>query len=164
MHGWCAALCSICKAALTYITKCKALKGQWLKYNQMTERFEYLHMSQSIQEKMTKRWAIITEQQCIADDDDDKQGKKVQKVKVQTLQGKKVQKLEGGKRGRCEAPENDTEKKPKSNIDGYLNKAMRTKNQYFVVNGAVQALRKKVQTDEATINVIPFKLSYEGPL
>ena len=151
MHGWCAALCSICKAALTYITKCKALKGQWLKYNQMTERFEYLHMSQSIQEKMTKRWAIITEQQCIADDDDDKQGKKVQK-------------LEGGKRGRCEAPENDTEKKPKSNIDGYLNKAMRTKNQYFVVNGAVQALHKKVQTDEATINAIPYKLSYEGPL
>jgi hypothetical protein len=148
---------------LTYITKCKALKGQWLKYNQMTERWEYLHMSQSIQEKMSKRWAIITEQQGIADDDD-KQGK-VQKVQtLQKMHGKKVQKLGGGKRGRREAPENDTEKKPKSNIDGYLNKAMRTKNQYFVVNGAVQALHKKVQTDEATINVIPFKLSYEGPL
>ena len=49
------------EAALTYITKCKALKGEWLKFNHMTERFEYLHMTQSVVEKMTKRWQLIVE-------------------------------------------------------------------------------------------------------
>ena len=42
------------------------------------------------------------------------------------------------------------EKKGKTNVDAALGKAMRTKNQFFVVTGAVSALRKKVQSDEAT--------------
>jgi len=144
------------QAALTYVTKCKALQGEWLKFNHMTERMEYLHMTQSVQEKMTKRWALIVEGM--------EGAQKVQGMegvqKVQGMEGmqkaKGVQKaVQGKKRSRAaEGPEDDVEKKIKNNIDTVLGKAMRTKNQYFVVTGAVAALRKKVASDEATMSLI----------
>ena len=49
------------KAALTYTIKARALQGEFTKWNNMTDRMEYLHMTQKVVESISKRFAIITE-------------------------------------------------------------------------------------------------------
>jgi hypothetical protein len=66
MCQWCVAQQISCvsgvlyKAALTYVLKCKALGAPFKKFNSMTERWEYLHMTQSVVDSISKSWQILT--------------------------------------------------------------------------------------------------------
>jgi hypothetical protein len=64
VHCWFQMSCAsgvLHKAALTYICKAKSLRGRFVKYNQMTERWEYLHMTQTVTDAISKRWALMSE-------------------------------------------------------------------------------------------------------
>jgi hypothetical protein len=64
------------------------------------------------------------------------------------LKGKSTKKVQGQKRS-GEGQEEEVKKKPRRHLDNILTKAMGTKNQYFLVTGAVGSLQKKVASHEA---------------
>jgi len=50
------------EAATNYINACIKMKGDWLKWNVMTKRIDYLYMQQEVSELFEQSWAMYEEQ------------------------------------------------------------------------------------------------------
>ncbi len=51
-------------AALEHCKKCCQLQGRWIKWNSMTERYDFLYLRRQHQEKMTEMWTMFEKERC----------------------------------------------------------------------------------------------------
>ena len=49
------------QAATTYTCKCSLMQGDWIKWNSMTERWEFLYVKVSKKETFQRSWKSIKE-------------------------------------------------------------------------------------------------------
>jgi hypothetical protein len=150
------------QAALKYVAKAKVMGGKWVSYNELTERNEYLHLTQHTKSIFLKRWSMLctTEVQGEKVQGQTVQGEKVQGEKVQgekvqgvEVQGVEVQGKQAGKGSKRKASEvqgatNQNEAKEKTILDLLLAKAFATKRKYMNVSGQASAFLAQVQADE----------------
>ena len=158
--------CYYLQASVNYITKCKILyaKGhkEWVHYNEMTERFEFLHLTRSTKAKFVKSWAIVSSRPVQTKDESGKQddkGKLKNDSGKQDDEGKlddKVKQDDSGKPKKSKRndsgkqdDENKADKKPKKSLDVLLAKAWRTKTRYYNATGAACAFKAQAASDES---------------
>jgi hypothetical protein len=153
------------QAALKYVAKAKVMGGKWTSYNELTERTEYLHLTQHTKSIFLKRWSIVCTtavnndgEKVQVQGDEEVQGEKVQGEKVQgeKVQGEKVQgdDVQGGKQAgkgskrKASEVQGATDAKEKTMLDLLLAKAFATKRKYLNVSGQASAFLAQVQADE----------------
>ena len=123
------------EAAIKYISKCSAMKGVYTKYNKMTERWEFLHLTQHTTDKFTKSWSIIKKQPIKGDKGKGKeqgQQEKKGKGKKRALGGEAGPAAEGQGQGQ------EAVKKERKGVDVWIAKAMRVKAKVTVQCSTVQ--------------------------
>jgi hypothetical protein len=49
------------KAALNYVAKCICMRGEYLEFNEMTNRWEYLYVKKKVQDQFARQWATYQE-------------------------------------------------------------------------------------------------------
>jgi hypothetical protein len=158
------------KAALRYVAKCKLMGGDWVKFNEMTEREEFLHLQQSRSDLFTRSWELVSSRQVQAKGTDGGKNLKDETDSGENLQGtdsgKNLKGTDGGKnlkgtdsgknlprarlqRKREEEGDDKDLKKAKKQVDVLLGKATSLRQKYYFVTGSCSALKQQVQSDEA---------------
>ena len=137
------------EAAIKYISKCSAMKGVYTKYNKMTERWEFLHLTQSTTDKFSKSWGRVSRQSI-----NGKEGKEGKGKGKGLEQGKQEKKGKGKKRALGEAGPAGEEgqegvKKERKGVDVWMGKAMRVKAKVHATKGSATAFLQQVKEAEA---------------
>jgi hypothetical protein len=162
------------QAALRYVAKCKLMGGDWVKWNSMTEREEFLHLEQSRSDQFTRSWELVSSRSVSDEGDENDSGKNLKgtdsgknlkgtdsgKNLLGTDSGKNLEGTDSGKnlaghrqqRKRAKEKEGGEEKdlkKARKQVDVLLGKATSLRQKYYFVTGSCAALKQQVQNDEA---------------
>lgn len=127
---------------MRYVSKCRFIGKHFTRFNEMTERWEYLYLQHSSRDTFTQSWSRISTKEVAANEKQEDPKKPEPKKKAK--KGEKNDK-EGDPE---EEPKELPRKKAKKLVDILMQRATKTKNRYFQVTGKAQAFQARASSDE----------------
>ena len=125
--GW--GLAENIRAAMTYVKRCKEMKGKWCIYNDMTDRPEYLYVRKCHKETFSRKWASFLES---AKDKDIKQRTEPSDATTENMEAEKEHEKPSKK------PKKDEAAKPQKKEISALSKALKLKKDYQIISSEAQ--------------------------
>ena len=148
------------EAAKNYTAKCIAMKGNWLKYNKMTCRMEYLDIDECMKDVFTRSWAMYEQKESVPQSSTatpaenlalaDKKATATPKNKARPSahDGSDQPNQEVKPQAKCKATPKKEPTTKKAQLDaGELAKAVGIKSQYASVMMSATGVANSINTD-----------------